>query len=350
MSTSLRAQKVGSIAGLKRDIKKGAGGAGYLARIPANGERNIRFITEPTEWISYYEHYNSVDKFFPCGADCKGCMENNRPSSRYLASALDIDEDKVIPLVLPQSAVAQLLKFYEKYSTIMDRDYDVSREGEGKENTEYFVLPGDRTPRKLSKYDELNLIELLEAQIHDDTDDDDVDDDDDNLADVDVPAKKVRATRKPKPKPVEADEEDDDDDDVVEDEVDDVDDDADAEDDDAEDDSEYTRADLEDMSRADLRKIALDADYTTADLRGLDSDALVDLLLGEADEDDEADDTEDADDDDDVIELDEDTLAEMSLAELKTLAKEVGVKVARGVDKEHLIELILAEEDEDAPF
>ena len=345
MSTSLRAQKVGSIAGLKRDIKKGAGGAGYLARIPANGERNIRFITEPTEWISYYEHYNSVDKFFPCGADCKGCMENNRPSSRYLASALDIDEDKVIPLVLPQSAVAQLLKFYEKYSTIMDRDYDVSREGEGKENTEYFVLPGDRTPRKLSKYDELNLIELLEAQIHDDTDDDDVDDDDDNLADVDVPAKKVRATRKPKPKPVEADEEDDDDDDVVEDEADDVDDDA-----DAEDDSEYTRADLEDMSRADLRKIALDADYTTADLRGLDSDALVDLLLGEADEDDEADDTDNDEDDDDVVELDEDTLAEMSLAELKTLAKEVGVKVARGVDKEHLIELILAEEDEDAPF
>jgi len=345
MSTSLRAQKVGSIAGLKRDIKKGAGGAGYLARIPANGERNIRFITEPTEWISYYEHYNSVDKFFPCGADCKGCMENNRPSSRYLASALDIDEDKVIPLVLPQSAVAQLLKFYEKYSTIMDRDYDVSREGEGKENTEYFVLPGDRTPRKLSKYDELNLIELLEAQIHDDTDDDDVDDDDDNLADVDVPAKKVRATRKPKPKPVEADEEDDDDDDVVEDEADDVDDDA-----DVEDDSEYTRADLEDMSRADLRKIALDADYTTADLRGLDSDALVDLLLGEADEDDEADDTDNDEDDDDVVELDEDTLAEMSLAELKTLAKEVGVKVARGVDKEHLIELILAEEDEDAPF
>lgn len=345
MSTSLRAQKVGSIAGLKRDIKKGAGGAGYLARIPANGERNIRFITEPTEWISYYEHYNSVDKFFPCGADCKGCMENNRPSSRYLASALDIDEDKVIPLVLPQSAVAQLLKFYEKYSTIMDRDYDVSREGEGKENTEYFVLPGDRTPRKLSKYDELNLIELLEAQIHDDTDDDDVDDDDDNLADVDVPAKKVRATRKPKPKPVEADEEDDDDDDVVEDEADDVDDDA-----DAEDDSEYTRADLEDMSRADLRKIALDADYTTADLRGLDSDALVDLLLGEADEDDEADDTDNDEDDDDVVELDEDTLAEMSLAELKTLAKEVGVKVARGVDKEHLIELILAEDDEDAPF
>lgn len=319
--SELRASKVGSIAGLKRSLKKGSGGTEYLSRIPANGERKIRFLSEPSEWISYYEHFNPVDKFFPCASDCKGCAEGNRPASRYLANALDIDDDRVIPLVLPQTAVGQLLKFYDKYATILDRDYEVSREGEGKENTEYFVLPGDRAPRKLDKYDELDLMKLLQAQIHDDDVSDDDDDDDEDEV-VEAPVKKARV----KKAPVAAEPDDDDDDDE------------DDEDDEADTD---TRESLGAMSRAQLRTIAKGRGHTASDIRGLDSDALVDLIVGEDEPDDDEPDDDDAD-----LEISEEDLEAMSLAELKKLAGDIGITVARGVDKDHLIELILDLDDE----
>ena len=74
-------------------------------------------------------------------------------------------------------------------------------------------------------------------------------------------------------------------------------------------------------------------------------EGVIDLILGEGDED------EAEDEDDESEELTEDDLKGMSLAELKALAKEYGVKAKPSVSKADLIDLIMdaAGEDEDDP-
>lgn len=71
--------------------------------------------------------------------------------------------------------------------------------------------------------------------------------------------------------------------------------------------------------------------------------------VGEGDdEDDEDEDEDDEEDDEEEDEEDEDDLSELTLKELKALAKEKGIKVKKGMDKDDIIELIEeSEEDEE---
>lgn len=103
-----------------------------------------------------------------------------------------------------------------------------------------------------------------------------------------------------------------------------------------------SREDLEAMNLTALRKIAkTDHDMTAADYKGMDKDALIDAILGEGEE-------EEAEDDEDFEGYDEDELNDMSLAELKAIAKEWELSVKAGTKKPALVTLILeAQEEED---
>lgn len=334
---TIRGGKVKSIATLKSSMKKGSGGSQFLSRVPADGTLTVRFLTEPTEWVTYFEHYDQVRKFYPCTDDCPGCTEGERPSARYLANALDVSESRVIPLVMPKSMAASVLKKYEKYATVLDRDYELSRSGTGLD-TEYDVTPEPPTKMNIDRFDLLNLMEILEGQLESADNASAGGDSDEDEA----PAPK--RDRKPAAKPVEVDDDDDDDD-------------SDDDDDDSSDadggDDFWKREDLEGMSLKELRQTALETGYTSADVRGLDSDAIVELLTtGDTGSDDSDDDSSEADsaddDDDDDAELSEDELRAMSLAEIKTLAKEMAVRFKAGTSKDDIIDLILdaAAEDE----
>lgn len=330
----IRGGKIKSIAGLKSSLKKG--GSGYLTRVAADSALTVRFLTEPTGWVNYWEHYDDVRKFFPCTDDCPGCLEGDRPSQRYLANALDVAETRVVPLVMPKTMAASVLKKYEKYGTLLDRDYELTRSGQGFD-TDYDVTPESPSKMNIDRYDLLDLWELLEGQLAT------ADGDDEDEAD-DVPAPKAKAKKRPEP----VDEDDDDDDDVDED--DDEDDEADDEDADDEDGDAYTRDDLDGLGLRELKKIARDAGWEASDLKGMDVDALVDLILGEGDDDDEA-----VDEDDDEEEgLTEDDVRAMSLAQVKGLAKDMGVRVKPGTSKDDIIDLILdaaqEDDDEEVPF
>lgn len=139
-------------------------------------------------------------------------------------------------------------------------------------------------------------------------------------------------------------EEDEEDEDTDEDEADEDDEEEDEDDEEGDEDEEgeYTREELEDLSLKELREIAKEEGHKLPDYRGLDQEGLISLILGEDDE-------EDGDDEDEEeIELDEDALRAMPLEELKALAKEIGVKVPARVKQPALVELILnAAEDED---
>ncbi|MFE9742932.1 hypothetical protein [Streptomyces sp. NPDC006477] len=140
----------------------------------------------------------------------------------------------------------------------------------------------------------------------------------------------------------ESDDEDDeedfeDEDEADEDDDEEGDDDSDDEDEDDEEESEYDRDELEEMSLADLRKIAKSEGHSAADYRGKDQDALIDLILGE---DEEADEDED---DEEEEEIDEDTLKSMDLTQLKSVAKELGLTIPARIakNKAKIVEFIL---------
>lgn len=370
---TIKGGKVKSIASLKASMKKGGSGSAYLTRVPADATLTVRFLTEPDDenngWVNYFEHYDSVRKFYPCSSECPGCMEGDRPSQRYLANALDVAEGKVVPLVMPKSMAASILKKYEKYATLLDRDYELSRSGTGLD-TEYDVTPEPPSKMNLTRFDLIDLWDILKDQLAQAEGSNASPDDDD---DDDAPAPKRVSKSAPK-SVVEAIIGDDDDEDADEDEDDEVyanggsgaavleaDVDEDEDTDDSDDDGEYmTRDDYMEMSLAELKAIAKDdVGFTVAELRGKDKDAIIDMLLEATEEELSGDDDADSDDDADEEELTEDDLRAMSLAEVKNVAREIGVRVKAGTSKDDIVDLILDaaagdddddDDDEEVPF
>jgi hypothetical protein len=180
VARTLKGGSVGSVNKLRKKLKKGGGGGQYLSRIPSESSLVVRFLTEPDEWVEYYEHYdeNSDPRYYPCSDDCKGCDAGDKSSQRYLANALDIDENKVVPLVLPKTVASSILKKYDKFKTLLDRDYELSRTGTGMD-TEYDAIPESPTRMNLRRFEALDLWGLLMSQLDSADEDDDEDDDDD---------------------------------------------------------------------------------------------------------------------------------------------------------------------------
>jgi hypothetical protein len=205
----LKGGAVGSVKNLRKSLKSGGSGR-YLQRIKAEGT-TVRFLTEPDEWFKFYEHYDDTRKdnyYFPCTEDCEGCEEGLDVSKRYLANALDVDDNRVVPLVLPASLVTNLLKKYDKFKTIKDRDYELTKDGSGFD-TEYDALYEQPHKRDLKRYDLLDLGDVLLSQLSEGEDDDDDDDEDETPK---RKSSKGGSKKPPKRRPSKSRDEDDDDD------------------------------------------------------------------------------------------------------------------------------------------
>lgn len=178
---AVQGSKVGSIKNLRRSLKSGQ--AGPIRYIPKGdgdkpGEITVRFLEEPDEWFNFKEHWDeSLNKSYPCvGDDCPGCRTEERLASRYLANALDIETDKVIAIQMAKDLTNKLLRKYERFGTITDRDYVLVREGQGLK-TEYDCEYEDPMKRRVQQYELLDLQDVLDkafaAVFNDDDDDDD---------------------------------------------------------------------------------------------------------------------------------------------------------------------------------
>lgn len=218
MST-IKGGSVGTITRLKKSIKSG-GRKDTIANIPEEGV-TIRFLTEPTEWFEYFEHYDDSrtgSYYFPCSEGCGFCDDNPgaRASKRYLVSAVDTEENKAIALKLPLSVASTLMKKYDRYKTILDRDYYLSKEGSGMD-TEYDVTPEPPAKFNVGKYDLIDAEAILSSMLDqaDDVEDDDEDEDERPARKSRGTSSKKRASSKTavkKRRPVEVDEDDEDDD------------------------------------------------------------------------------------------------------------------------------------------
>lgn len=158
----LNAKKMGSMRAVKDSLKKGGGNqAAWIKNVPADGI-TVRFLTEPEEWFGYSEYYDESAKAFVPMAEGEVLPDKARPSFRYLANALDVESDRVIPLKLPKTAANALILKYDKYATLMDRNYDLQRHGEALDTT-YDVTPDGPSRMNLAKYELLDLEEVLLA-------------------------------------------------------------------------------------------------------------------------------------------------------------------------------------------
>lgn len=172
---AIRGGKPKSIKSLRNSMKKGGGGQG-LQRVSDKEPLVVRFLTEPDEWFEYYEHFDEGKKrFYVCTDNCPYCADDARASKRALASVVIVDEGKVVPLALPANLVGRLLNKYDKYNTMIDRDYELIRTGTGFD-TEYDVTPEAPNRMKLDRFEVLDAIEILESMTPDGGDDDDEED------------------------------------------------------------------------------------------------------------------------------------------------------------------------------
>ena len=146
---------------LKQD-EKDPNSASYLQRVKHDSTLTVRFLEEPTEWIQFFEYFDAKrDMFLP---QAVGVRTKQKPNMRYLVNALDVEEAKVIPLVLTKLTVDQLVRMYKKFSTILDRDYEITRSDTGFD-TDYSVEQKDPVKLKLDKYTKLDLLEVLQSQL-----------------------------------------------------------------------------------------------------------------------------------------------------------------------------------------
>lgn len=159
--------KAGSLKALKRSLAKKTQFQ-WIKYVPKNSTMNVRFATEPEEWVSYVEHYDQILKrSYPCDGNsgkCPGCVQGDRKTNRYLTNAIDLDNEngpKMVPLQLPKDLANRLVSKYEKWGTLTDRDIELSRDGEGLE-TVYDYDAAAPSRMKMDKFDLFDLEEVLQ--------------------------------------------------------------------------------------------------------------------------------------------------------------------------------------------
>lgn len=157
---NISGKKMGSVKALKESLKKGGSSMQtYIKNVPAEGI-TVRFLTEPEEWFGYYEYWNDESRNFCPMAVGEVLPDGAKPSFRYLACVLDIETDRVVPLKLAKTAANSLILKYDKFGTMLDRNYELQKHGE-KLDTTYDVTPDAPAKLNLAKYELLDLEQIL---------------------------------------------------------------------------------------------------------------------------------------------------------------------------------------------
>ena len=160
MQMQISGKKMGSVKALRESLKKGGSSlTTFIKNVPAEGI-TVRFLTEPEEWFGYYEYWNDESRNFCPMAVGEVLPDGARPSFRYLATVVDVESDRVLPIKLAKTAANSLILKYDKYGTMLDRNYELQRHGEGLDTT-YDVTPDAPSKLNLGKYEMINLEQVL---------------------------------------------------------------------------------------------------------------------------------------------------------------------------------------------
>ena len=311
---NISGKKMGSVKALRESLKKGGSSLNtFIKNVPSEGI-TVRFLSEPEEWFGYYEYWNDESRNFCPMAVGEVLPDGAKPSFRYLACVVDIESDRVIPIKLAKTAANSLILKYDKFGTMVDRNYELQRHGEGLDTT-YDVTPDSPSKLNVAKYESLDLEKvLLDARAN-------------ALGEKDATPRKATVV-----------DEDDIDDDLV-----------------SDDDVLFPNGDFrQDYSAEELKTIASRHDDLESLLEWWELDsslsgvkaikALTDAQKS-FDNDSDADADEESDEDSSKDSYDEETLTAMSVRDLRLIAEDLGVETD-GQDKSSLIEAIIDANEE----
>lgn len=199
--------------------------------------RTVRFLHEPfnkrNPWVEYQEHYvpgsgGGNGAYVPCIEDCR--LDGDiRAGKRWYVNVWDRDSKQVRLLKLTGAMIENLIIKYERRGTIMDRDYSITRTGEGTDtkyhieaeekeafdqrNVKLIDIMGYLDQQAQSYYGGVKGMKAKASSIDDDEDEEDVEDVEDDEEDEDeeevAPRKKPVAKKATSRRaPVDEDEDD----------------------------------------------------------------------------------------------------------------------------------------------
>lgn len=149
------AGKGGLLSAIKQDVEKTGSNRGKFFYVKSGTKARIRFLEDADEGrkIHFHDRWDPALKV-PCrknrdeDADCPYCgLEGVRNRDMYAWSVWDYDANEVKIFMYPAnqcSPVPGLVALYDTYGNIIDRDFSVSRSGQGT-NTSYTLVGLDKT-------------------------------------------------------------------------------------------------------------------------------------------------------------------------------------------------------------
>jgi len=155
------------------------GGGGDFIRYLKDGDTTFRILQEPDDWTYWWEHFSPMGFSFPCPRgvddpveDCPGCSSDNEKMSKVnrkigfnvLASVNGVEY--VNAFKVGPTVADKLKNRFNRFSTVTDRDYTITRYKTGSDRWDFDVEGGMPSPVDVSKYELKDLEELL-AQSYD---------------------------------------------------------------------------------------------------------------------------------------------------------------------------------------
>lgn len=174
------------IDNIKDQIKRSGANKGKFLYFKPGVKVRIRFLQDLDDGMKVKFHDSfTLGVNVPCqevfGRDCDKCeMEGLRHRDQYIWSVFDHDAKEtrfLMGAANNASPVPALVGMYEAYGTLTDRDYVITKIGQGTATT-YQVVPMDKVKfrnEKAKPYSEKKTLELLDKAFPDEDRDDEDD-------------------------------------------------------------------------------------------------------------------------------------------------------------------------------
>lgn len=176
------------LSDIKKEISKAGTNRGKILFLKDGSKVRVRFLTDFEDGIAvpFHDSYEQ-NVTVPCqevfGRECPYCEDDSmRTRTQYVWCVYDYEAKEVKLLMHPVSRcspVGTLASLYESYGTLLDRDYEIKRTGNGT-NTMYSVISMDKEKFRNTKVKAMSEQAILKtidkAYPCDDTDEEEDDD------------------------------------------------------------------------------------------------------------------------------------------------------------------------------
>lgn len=178
---------MGLLDTMREEAKKSGANKKKIIYFRDGQKTRIRFLTDMEEGLTAVTHdsYKNGVSDTLCremfDENCDMCDDKElRTRNQYVWSVWDYEAGEVKLLMQPNNqctAVPHLISLYDNYTTLLDRDYMITRNGSGTSQS-YSVIPMDKVKFRVTKAKELSREKTLQILEKAFSDTDDIDDDD----------------------------------------------------------------------------------------------------------------------------------------------------------------------------